>query len=256
MELKKLNLSIPSMDSDDCKSLMGGDGYIMLDEVVVVAPGNGRPDDEYDPFLENDHDENDQDENYSTPDDAKDDIPDERDESRNDSTNNTSDTNNSGFNLNLLLEKAQTQYGNTCTFAAMYAILCGYGLGDSTTWENIALAYAQEHNVPIGDIFSGKFGLSPMEFNDLVEQYFNVSGYVTSQGSALMDALEDGSPVLGIIDIDGTPENSEEDTMHAVAVIGYNEDTQTVTYWDPQTGEISTCPLDAFKVGWDIDGVK
>ena len=64
MELKKLNLSIPSMDSDDCKSLMGGDGYIMLDEVVVVAPGNERPDDEYDPFLENDQDENDQDENY------------------------------------------------------------------------------------------------------------------------------------------------------------------------------------------------
>lgn len=64
MELKKLNLSIPSMDSDDCKSLMGGDGYIMLDEVVVVPPGNERPDDEYDPFLEDDRDENDQDENY------------------------------------------------------------------------------------------------------------------------------------------------------------------------------------------------
>ena len=64
MELKKLNLSLPSMDSDDCKSLMGGDGYIMLDEVVVVAPGNERPDDEYDPFLENDQDENNQDENY------------------------------------------------------------------------------------------------------------------------------------------------------------------------------------------------
>ncbi len=64
MELKKLNLSIPSMDRDECKSLMGGDGYIMLDEVVVVAPGNERPDDEYDPFFENDQDENDQDENY------------------------------------------------------------------------------------------------------------------------------------------------------------------------------------------------
>lgn len=36
MELKKLNLSIPSMDSDECKSLMGGDGYIMLDEVSLL----------------------------------------------------------------------------------------------------------------------------------------------------------------------------------------------------------------------------
>lgn len=52
------------MDSDDCKSLMGGDGYIMLDEVAVVAPNNERPDDEYDPFFENDQFENDQDEHY------------------------------------------------------------------------------------------------------------------------------------------------------------------------------------------------
>lgn len=47
MELKKLNLSIPSMDSDDCKSLMGGDGYIMLDEVVVIG-NSERPDQDVD----------------------------------------------------------------------------------------------------------------------------------------------------------------------------------------------------------------
>ena len=61
MELKKLNLSIPSMDSDDCKSLMGGDGYndiINLEDLVVIGHSNERPDDELDPREDdnNDHD--------------------------------------------------------------------------------------------------------------------------------------------------------------------------------------------------------
>lgn len=44
-DLKVLNLSIPTLDSNECKTLMGGDGYaweIDLPE-VVITPDNNRP---------------------------------------------------------------------------------------------------------------------------------------------------------------------------------------------------------------------
>lgn len=68
MKLKKLNLSIPSMDSCDCKSLMGGNGYMEdsdaifggeFPEIVITPPSPERPD-EPDPEFE-DREDNDYD---------------------------------------------------------------------------------------------------------------------------------------------------------------------------------------------------
>lgn len=42
--LKPLNLSIPTLDCSECKSLMGGDGYAWDLPEVVVAPDKDRPD--------------------------------------------------------------------------------------------------------------------------------------------------------------------------------------------------------------------
>lgn len=84
-DLKVLNLSIPTLDSSECKTLMGGDGYaweINLPE-VVVTPDNDRPDrSDYDyhddPFddSQNDYDydydyDNDHDNDYKVPDQLK-----------------------------------------------------------------------------------------------------------------------------------------------------------------------------------------
>jgi hypothetical protein len=44
--LKVLNLSIPTLDSSECKALMGGDGYIWggeLDIDVIIRPDNDQP---------------------------------------------------------------------------------------------------------------------------------------------------------------------------------------------------------------------
>ena len=45
-DLKVLNLSIPTLDSSECKTLMGGDGYAWEMDLpeVVVTPDNDRPD--------------------------------------------------------------------------------------------------------------------------------------------------------------------------------------------------------------------
>lgn len=81
-KLKVLNLSIPTLDSSECKTLMGGDGYaweINLPE-VVVTPNNDRQDrsdydhhddshdgqDDYDYDYDNDHD-NGHDSGYEVP---------------------------------------------------------------------------------------------------------------------------------------------------------------------------------------------
>lgn len=45
-DLKVLNLSIPTLDSSECKTLMGGDGYIWggeLDIDVIIRPDNDQP---------------------------------------------------------------------------------------------------------------------------------------------------------------------------------------------------------------------
>jgi len=85
-ELKPLKLSIPTLDSSECKTLMGGDGYaweITLPEVVVIPDNDrdDRPDYDYhdDPFdvsqddydYDNDHD-NDRDNGNKIPDQLKD----------------------------------------------------------------------------------------------------------------------------------------------------------------------------------------
>lgn len=84
-DLKVLNLSIPTLDSSECKTLMGGDGYaweIDLPE-VVVTPDNDRPDrSDYDyhddPFDDSQNDcdydydyDNDHDNDYKVPDQLK-----------------------------------------------------------------------------------------------------------------------------------------------------------------------------------------
>ena len=90
MKLKKLNLSIPSMDSDECKSLMGGDGYIMLDEVVVIGHSE-RPDQDVD---RDNYDDNQDDDTYPI---------DYQDEGDRDENNDSSD-NKQSDNLATLLE--------------------------------------------------------------------------------------------------------------------------------------------------------
>lgn len=82
-DLKILNLSIPTLDSSECKALMGGDGYAWEIELpeVVVTPDNNRPDhsdyDNHDDILDDnqndyDHDsDNEGNNDYKVPDQLK-----------------------------------------------------------------------------------------------------------------------------------------------------------------------------------------
>jgi len=88
-DLKVLNLSIPTLDSSECKTLMGGDGYAWekeLPEVVITPdtppdrsdfydhedPLNDDPNDyEYDYDYDHDNDNEDGDSDYKIPDQLK-----------------------------------------------------------------------------------------------------------------------------------------------------------------------------------------
>lgn len=248
MELKKLNLSIPSMDSDECKSLMGGDGYIMLDEVVVVAPDNERPDVDVDrdPIDDPRDDEDDRNGDYDHNDDNHD---------RNDDNHDRQDGNN-GNQFDPSKMGSTAQIGNCCTFAAIYAVLCGYGQQNDFSWVSVAMKFAEMNGMNWTDVVGpGWNGADVDQMNALINEYFN-SSPIGASADELSEALKDGGPVIGVVNPGDVDHNGIEDDGHAVVIIDYDPESGTITYWDPETGAQQTGSINDFMGGWDINGLK
>lgn len=243
MELKKLNLSIPSMDSDECKSLMGGDGYIMLDEVVVVAPDNERPDVDVDRDLIDDDPRDDDDDRHEGPD-------------RNDENGNYNhQDSNEGNQFDPSKMGSTPQLTNCCSFAAIYALLCGYGQSNSMQWISVAMQFAEMNGISVDTVLSPSWeGIKYGELNDLLNEYFNTSKLENSAGDHL-DALKDG-PVFGMLRAEDVDKNGIADDGHAVVITGYDPDSGEITYWDPETGKTVTGSIDDYLGGWDINGLR
>ena len=234
--LKPLHLSIPTLDSSECKSLMGGDGYaweVDLPE-VVVTPDNERPDnsdyDYHDDPL--DYDQSDYDFDHDG------DHGSDKD----------------SFNVDDMLKNAQPQVGNCCVFAAIYAMLCGYGQEGKTGWFGIASSFANSNGVSLGSILDGSFtGVTSEELPGLLGQYFD--GVSPMDSDNLSQALKDG-PVYGVMNPGDTDGNGVKDDGHAVVITDYNEDKGTVSYWDPETGKSGSGDVDDFIKGWSVTGAK
>lgn len=235
-DLKILNLSIPTLDSSECKALMGGDGYAWEIELpeVIVTPDNNRADhsdyDNHDDIL--DDDQND----YDHDNDGEQGID------------------KGSFNVDNMVKHAQPQVGNACVFAAINAMLCGFGQESALGWFGIASDYANGNDVSIDSILDGSFnGVTSDEMSGLLEQYFDNVSPVDSDG--LSESLDDG-PVYGILNPGDTDGNGEEDDGHAVVIIDYDEDSGTVYYWDPESGQMGNGDVGDYIQGWSVAGAK
>ena len=245
MELKKLNLSIPSMDSDDCKSLMGGDGYgadRVLDEVIVVAPE--RPDVDVDRDPIDDDPRDDDDDRHEDPD-------------RNDDNGNyDGQDGNQGNQFDPSKMGSSAQIGNCCSFAAIYAVLCGYGQQSDLSWMSVAMKFAEMNGMQWTEVVGPDWnGANPDQLNALINEYFN-STQIGNSAEELSDALKDGGPVIGVVNPGDVDNNGIEDDGHAVVIIDYDPESGTITYWDPETGSQQTGSIDDFMGGWDINGLR
>ena len=240
-DFKVLNLSIPSLDSSECKSLMGGDGYDIdggnLFDFDIVVTSN-RPDSpDYDEDLLRDSLDEDQGDN---------DFSHEHDDNQ--------DNGNSKFNIDNMLQQAQPQVGTACVFAAISALLCGFGETNQLGWFNIAIDYARNNNINLESIIDGSFnGVDFKDIPELLGEYF--SGVSSVDMNGLSDALNNG-PVYGIMNPGDTDGNGVNDDGHAVVIFGYDEDHGTVYYWDPETGQTCNGAVGDFILGWTVTGVK
>ena len=239
-DLKVLNLSIPTLDSSECKTLMGGDGYgddiwggeisgveVIGEKTKPECPDYDRDDDYLDYGDDYDYDNN-QDGNQ--------------------------DRDKDGFDLKNMLENAQPQVGNNCVFAAIYAMLCGYGHVSNLGWFSVAFSYASSNGINPDSILNGSFdGILLENMQGLLEQFFNGVSPVDKDG--LSQALKDG-PVYGVMNPGDTDKDGKENDGHAVIITGYDEDHGTVYYWDPETGESGNGAVGDYIQGWSVNGVK
>ena len=238
-DLKVLKLSIPTLDNSECKTLMGGDGYgcgdegEYLPECVITADGY-RPD-------HSDYD-------------YQDDILDDEQNDYGYDYSGDQDSDQEGFNINNMLKNAQPQVGNSCVFAGIYALLCGYGQVSPLGWLGIATNYANSNNIDLSSILNGTFdGVSAEEMPELLGQYFDGVSPIDKGG--LSEALNDG-PVYGVInpgDVDG---DGIENDGHAIIITDFDEENGTIYYWDPETGENGNGAVGDYIQGWSVNGVK
>lgn len=239
-DLKVLNLSIPTLDSSECKTLMGGDGYAWEMDLpeVVVTPDNDRPDRS----------------DYDYHDDPFDDGQNDYDYDYDNNHSGDQDIDKDGFNVNNMIKNAQPQLGNACVFAAINAILCGYGQVSKLGWLGIASNYASSNNINLGSLLNGSFNGVPSEdIPGLLGQYFNGVSSVDKDG--LSQALNDG-PVYGVMNPGDTDKDGKENDGHAVIITGYDKDHGTVYYWDPETGKSGNGAVGDYIQGWSVNGVK
>lgn len=211
---------------------MGGDGY-NLSEVIVTY--------DYDKPDHSDYDN-------------QDDILDDSQNDYDHDGDGDHGIKEGSFNVDNMLQNAQPQVGNACVFAAISAMLCGFGQASDLGWFGIASGYANNNNISIDSILDGSFnGVTSEEMPGLLEQYFDEVSPTDRDG--LSEDLDDG-PVFGIMDPGDTDENGEEDDGHAVVIIDYDEDSGTVSYWDPETGQIGNGDVEDYIQGWSVGGAK
>lgn len=244
-KLQVINLSIPALDSSECKALMGGDGYGFdrtLDEVIVIAPDRPDSDVDRDPVDDDPRDDDDdRHEDY----DRNDDYDDRGSQESN--SNNSFDPSKMG---------SEVQIGNCCTFAAIYAVLCGYGQSSNNSWFSVAMKFAEMNNMSWPDLISSEWdGANQDQVNALLNEYFN-SSQIGNSAEELSEALKDGGPVIGVMDPGDVDNNGVADDGHAVVIIDFDQESGTITYWDPETGSQHTGSIDDFIGGWDINGLK
>ncbi len=238
-DLKKMKLSIPTLDSSECKTLMGGDGYGYdviggdLQECVITADGY-RPD-------HSDYD-------------YQDDILDDEQNDYGYEHSGDQDNDREGFNINNMLKNAQPQVGNCCVFAGIYAMLCGYGQVSPLGWLGIAASYANSNNIDLNSIIDGSFdGVSSGDMPELLGQYFD--GVSPIDMGSLSEALNDG-PVYGVINPGDVDKDGIENDGHAVIITDFDEEHGTIYYWDPETGESGNGAVGDYIQGWSVNGVK
>ena len=169
-DLKVLKLSIPTLDSSECKTLMGGDGYIWGGELSGVEVVGEKANPER-PDYDRDDDNLDYGDDY------------DYDYDYNYNQDGNQDRDKDGFNLNNMLENAKPQAGNTCVFAAINAMLCGYGKTTGASWLGIAYKYAEDNKISIVDVMRGSFdGVSSEKMPGLLGQYFDGVSSVDKDG--------------------------------------------------------------------------
>ncbi len=240
-DLKVLKLSIPTLDSSECKTLMGGDGYIWGGELSGVEVVGEKANPER-PDYDRDDDNLDYGDDY------------DYDYDYNYNQDGNQDRDKDGFNLNNMLENAKPQAGNTCVFAAINAMLCGYGKTTGASWLGIAYKYAEDNKISIVDVMRGSFdGVSSEKMPGLLGQYFDGVSSVDKDG--IQEALNDG-PIYGVINPGDTDGNGKEDDGHAVVIYSYDENQGIVIYWDPETGKSGNGSVEDFMIGWSVNGVK
>ena len=242
------------MDVLTCKQLMGGDGYYgddhidgIPDVIVIGESPDSLPDTERDE-TENPNDPQDKD--------WKDDLDNDGSDNDNDSDNGLEKNNEkSSFDKEKMQKNAQCQLGSCCVFAAVNALLCGFGKNNPAGWLGIAITYASNNNIDINDVIGNGFmGFDKVQLDDFVNNFFNTSS-IDGIPDSLSNALEDG-PVLGIMnpgDVDG---NGISDDGHAVIITDFDAENGTVYYWDPETGDMDNGSVGDFLGGWGINGTK
>lgn len=78
-------------------------------------------------------------------------------------------------------------------------------------------------------------GLTENETEEIINHFFEVTPFTTFK-----EAIDDGHPVFSYFQLSSTE-------GHAVIVIGYDPNSQTVIYMDPETGTTLRCPEDSFS---------
>lgn len=267
--LRKLNLSIPEIDSLDCKSLLGGNGYMddsndyrdndtffgdPLNEVVVLGSrGDNHDDEELDSDFDN-RENGDENENENEGENSQDnDSPNE--DGREHQTDQNKDSGLSDFNTQLMYQNGIPQAGPNCVFASLYAILQGFGYSFNDGWLSFVRLYAGLKDTVWTDVVNGAVSVSPADVNTLVNFIYDASAMERLDGQAIQEALNSGGPIFGIISpLEGEP--TSDDVIHAVVITGYDSESGNIIYWDPYTGEQESCPISYLKAGWDIDGIN
>ena len=233
MKQKKLNLKaleavLPSLNSNDAKTILGGNSYgepIELDEVVIIGnPGNTH--DDYDP------DQGDYDGDYDD----------------NDNNNDGDNQNTDDQGLPNLPSTVEQQLGSmgACVSYAM-AFVSTY-LGTSVTGANMALTISQSLGIPLTSTMMT--GLTVSEASQAIQAVFFTNSL--SSVADINTAIDNGNPVLGNL-------NAVGGTGHEVVVVDYDNTAGTYTVADSNTGSYHDVPQSDINFGggvFEVTGVR
>jgi hypothetical protein len=252
LNLRELQLTIPSITMLDARKLMGGDGYIddegnwHLGELdpAIVKP---YPDDNLDDYYDRDDDNRDYpDQDQGGPD----------GHGYNGSDNDTNNGNT--YHVpNFPPAGVPFQAGNTCVFAAMNAIAQWLGIGNNSQWLGFADAYVDKYlggnpNAVDFALLSSFSGVPSENFESFIGDYFN---YNLINSSDFCNALADGDPILVHIDY-GDINGDGVNEGHEVVIYDYSDELGVYYYWDPEDGQTHQSSEDNFSSGYQINGAK